>query len=100
MDNILEIKKGFFRSAGNVYKWTKDHHVFGIGIEKHWFREPTVNIKVEGELYTLDSKKAIDFINFYKSYETRQGRRLGIVSKDLLEKVDKLSPDLFSFSTE
>lgn len=87
MKEILEIKKGYWRAAGNIFKWTSaGYHVFGVGIEKHWFAQPVINLKIEGELFTLDAEKGKEFVRKYHSFKTIQGRTLAIVSKSLLEK--------------
>lgn len=88
MENVLEIKKGWFRSAGNVYKWTPDYHIFGVGIEKNWFYKDEIVLYIEGNYYKVNGKVALDFVKHYKAFYEVMGKRLGVISKSILEKID------------
>ena len=90
----LKIKKGWFYGAGSIYGWKDDgYNIWGVGIDRKYFNEPEVNIEIEGEKYKLDTKKGREFINKYKSHKVMKSAHVGVVSKDLLEKVEKKKTD-------
>ena len=82
----LEIFDGWFRAAGNVYKWTPMHHIFGVGINLDILnRNSKIQIVVNDSLYDLDCSEALKFIDNYKSIKkVRRGVTLGVISKSLL----------------
>ncbi len=88
MQKII-IKDGWFRAAGNVYHWRLKHHIFGVGIKLDILKEEReIEVEVEGDLYTLDCRKALDFIRAFQSVKrVGKGRMLGVVSKSILTPV-------------
>ena len=85
MQKII-IKDGWFRAAGNVYRWRDHGHIFGVGIKLSILKqEREIEVEVEGDLYTLDCRKALDFIQAHSSVKkVGNGRLLGVVSKSVL----------------
>ncbi len=62
----ITINSGWFRAAGNVYHWTSEHHIFGVGID-------TEKIKNNNELEIVG-----------------MGKRVGVVSKSILQPIDEI----------
>lgn len=83
----VRIRKGYFYGGGTVYNWRKDGlHQFGVGIAVDVLKtEKKIKVEVAGEKFELNCEKAIEFINKYNSVKTIRGKRIGVVSKDLLE---------------
>jgi hypothetical protein len=88
MKKELEIKKGFYRSAGDQYKWVQDgFDIRGIGINRIYFREPKLSVKVENKNYEMDTKEGLEFVNKYRSIILTRYGKIGVVSKSLLKEV-------------
>lgn len=86
---VIEIKKGWFRSAGNVYHWTDEAHVFGVGINMRTLMcEKYVGLIVLGKKYVLTSETGLAFIRKYESIKIIGGEKIGIVSLSILEDLD------------
>lgn len=85
----LTINSGWFRAAGNVYRWPKDLHMFGVGIDGRILHsEKQIQVVVEGVRYTLDCVQAVSFCKAHRSVKRmRGGTTLGVVSKSLLKPV-------------
>lgn len=83
------IEKGWYWSAGRKWGWDKDGvGPAGVGISKYLLQNnKTLTVEVEGKDYELDCEKARNFINKYKSAETRFGTTIGIIARDLLVKI-------------
>lgn len=90
----ITIKSGWFRAAGNIYKWKNDYHIFGVGIAiEHLEKNDQIAINIMGEDYTLDCVKALHFINKYNSHkEVGKGKVVGVISRSLLVPVDDNEP--------
>lgn len=88
----LKIKKGYWYGAGSVFGWTRVDpklHIYGVGIDMAVLRkETTIQIEVADGKYILDCKQALSFIERFRAIKTIRGKRLGIVSKSLLEPVN------------
>lgn len=85
----IKIDKGFYWSAGTKFGWIKDGvERTGVGIHKYLLQNyKELIVEVEGKEYKVDCEKARNFINKYKSAETRYGTTIGIISKELLQKI-------------
>lgn len=85
----LIIKKSFYYSCGRNYGWKNDGYTeIGVGIAKDWFiKNKEFIVNVDKQDYLVESDRAMDFINKYKSYENIRGIRIGYLTKDLLKKL-------------
>lgn len=85
----VEIKQGYFKGAGSVYKWIDDgYHTFGIGININTYRKAKkyVRVHIEGNKYRIYKDEAREFYNKYKSKkQLNENILLVVVSKDLLK---------------
>lgn len=83
----LEIKKGWFWSAGNKYKWAgQGYDRPGIGIDcRTLINNPQIKVIVHDKVYLLESSEAIDFVRKFSAFETHQGIKLAVVSKSLFK---------------
>ncbi len=88
----VTINSGWFKAAGNVYHWVPDYHVFGVGIDTQKIKDnEKLLIEVGGSKYILLRDKAKEFILKYRSFKTvGKDKRLGVVSKSILEPIDEL----------
>lgn len=86
----LNIKKGWFKSAGVQYHWLRDgYDIKGVGVAENLLRfNKTLEIVVEKKLYTLDTKEAIEFVKKYKTLQVFAGNNVWVVSKSLLKEVE------------
>lgn len=87
----IKIAKSFFYSAGDKYNWTKDGlDKRGVGISMEALRgNKELIVEVDNIKYFLVCKQAIAFIRKYGSWMEAGQRQLGIVSKSILEEVNK-----------
>lgn len=88
--NRLTIKSGWYWSAGIKYGWKKDGvNPQGIGISKEMLQKnKELIVEVDHQEYTLDCERARAFVNKYQSAQTMPGGTIiGIISRDLLEKI-------------
>ncbi len=85
----IVIKKGWYRTAGDQYKWVIDgHDVLGVGINRVFFEKgKKLIIKVAGKEYEFDCDEGREFINKYQSVMEIRSGRVGIVSKSLLKEL-------------
>jgi len=87
--SVIEIKKSWFFSAGKKYGWDKDGlEIKGIGVSMDNLRKNShIILKIDGEQYYLLSVDALKFIETYNSIFDAKGVELGIISKDVLQKI-------------
>ncbi len=86
----LEIKKGFYWSAGKQHNWMEKYDRRGVGISMSVLQNnEEVEVVVGHTVYTLDCQQAITFIKHFKSIESFKGTKVGIVSKSLLKEILK-----------
>ena len=84
----LKIAKGWYRTAGDQYKWVQDgFDVRGVGINRTYFDEPKLLLEVEGKKYELDTKEGLEFVNKYHAVIPTRYGKVGVVSKSLLKEV-------------
>lgn len=87
--NKIKIEKGWYYSAGTKFGWVKDGVTRqGVGVSKYLLQNfKELILEIEGKEYILDCERARAFINKYRSSEDHRGNSIGIVSKDVLEKI-------------
>ena len=83
----LEIKKGWFWSAGDKFCWrTRGHERAGVGIDMRLLVNNTnLCVVVGGTSYLLDCLEAIQFAREFSAYEVRNGIKLAVISKSLFK---------------
>lgn len=87
----VKIRKGWWYGAGSVFGWRRvdpQLHQFGVGISMEMLKSTDkIKVEVAGEKFFLDTAKALSFVQRFSAYKTIRGKRLGIVSKSILEPV-------------
>ena len=94
----IKINKGWFWSAGIKFAWEGDHIREGVGIkiedlEKH----DKIKLEVQGIEYEVSSKKALDFIEKYKSkFYAKNQTEIGIISRGILTRItpEPIKPEI------
>lgn len=83
------IKKGWFFGGGYVYGWTKINpqiHPHAVGINMVILKNnPKIRVIVNEIEYLLNSLTALKFIQQYRAVKTIGNKRIGIISKSILE---------------
>lgn len=90
MNEVLEITNGWWKAAGHVFKWKQDgYHVFGVGIDRFWFKQPEIHVRVEGIEYALNSEEGKSFVKRYNSFKGFGDKKIAVVSRSLLKRVQE-----------
>lgn len=85
----IEIKKGWYWSAGGKYGWKDQYDPKGVGLSRDiLINNEEIRVKVNDEYYLVNCQEAREFVRQWKSDITMPGgTRIGIVSKSLLTKL-------------
>lgn len=87
----VTIKKGWYYTAGNKYKWAPPHSMEGVGINRKLFidsDEIQVTVITKGghrDVYILDTKEGLKFIREYKSHKIYRDSLVGFVPRSLMQ---------------
>ena len=84
---MIKITDGWFRLAGTIYKWPYTDKR-GVGVPKDEFFKDYIEVEVEGKLYKVEGKKALEEVRKYKSYHSAKGLPLGVIPKAILEEIE------------
>ena len=84
----IEIKKGWYWSAGNTYGWTPEYGSPGVGLNRDLFNDTDkIRVKVNDEVYELDAQAGLEFIRKHKAHKQIGGTQVGFIPKDFMTKV-------------
>lgn len=90
MAQLLEIKKGWYRTAGFQYGWINaGYEQEGIGINREALDADILEVKVSGVEYEVDCREALAFIRRFGSHKTMQGgTKVGFISKSIMREIE------------
>lgn len=91
----INITSGWYFLAGDKFGWSKDFPVEGVGLKMEYLtKNKKLKITVNDIEYSLESAKALDFIDQYKSSYMQKATELGVITKGILERLTPLPPQM------
>ena len=85
----LNIKKGWYRTAGHKYGWTNAGFApEGVGINREYLNGENLIVNVNDTAYEVNCAGAIEFVKRFKShYSAPGGTKIGVISMSIMKKL-------------